>query len=207
MEAPGHYGADIVVGEGQPFGIGPTGGGPIYGIFACKQAFIRQMPGRIVGLSNDSDGQRAFTLTLSTREQHIRRHRATSNICSNETLIALMGAMHMALLGPSGLEILSTRNAAAAMLAEEKLLEIKGVDAAHPNAPHFNEFVIRLPGSAEDLCQHLDRRGITPGLPIEILFPDMSNNLLLVSCTDQTSEGDITALVAGISGWIEEVEA
>ena len=207
MEAPGHYGADIVVGEGQPFGIGPTGGGPIYGIFACKQAFIRQMPGRIVGLSHDSDGQRAFTLTLSTREQHIRRHRATSNICSNETLIALMGAMHMALLGPSGLEILSTRNAAAAMLAEEKLLEIKGVDAAHPNAPHFNEFVIRLPGSADDLCQHLDRRGITPGLPIEILFPDMSNNLLLVSCTDQTSEGDITALVAGITGWIEEVKA
>ena len=112
MEAPGNYGADIVVGEGQPFGIGPTGGGPIYGIFACKDNFIRQMPGRIVGLSHDSDGQRAFTLTLSTREQHIRRHKATSNICSNETLIALMGAMHMALLGPAGLEMLAIRNAA-----------------------------------------------------------------------------------------------
>ena len=205
MEAPGHYGADIVVGEGQPFGIGPTGGGPVYGIFACKQDFIRQMPGRIVGLSHDTDGQRAFTLTLSTREQHIRRHRATSNICSNETLIALMGAMHMALLGPSGLEILSTRNAAAAMLTEKKLLEIKGVEAAHPHASHFNEFVIRLPGSAEDLCQHLDRRGITPGLPIELLFPGMASNLLLVSCTDQTTDGDVTALIAGVAGWAEEV--
>ena len=112
----------------------------------------------------------------------------------------------MALLGPSGLEILSTRNAASAMLTEEKLLEINGIELAHPNVSHFNEFVIRLPGSAEDLCQHLDRRGITAGLPLEILFPTMANNLLLVSCTDQTSVGDITALVAGIAGWIEEVE-
>ena len=92
MEAPGNWGADIVVGEGQPFGIGPTAGGPIYGIFACTKDYLRLMPGRIVGQSLDADGKIAYTLTLSTREQHIRRHRATSNICSNETLIALMGA-------------------------------------------------------------------------------------------------------------------
>ena len=109
VEPPGNWGADIVVGEGQPFGIGPTAGGPIYGIFACKKDFLRLMPGRIVGQSIDTEGKTAYTLTLSTREQHIRRHRATSNICSNETLIALMGAMHMALLGPVGLETLSTR--------------------------------------------------------------------------------------------------
>ena len=116
VEAPGNYGADIVVGEGQPFGIGPTGGGPIYGLFACEKEYLRMMPGRIVGKTIDEDGRDAFTLTLSTREQHIRRHRATSNICSNETLIALMGAMHMALLGPEGLKRLALRIAASSML-------------------------------------------------------------------------------------------
>ena len=205
MEAPGNYGADIVVGEGQPFGIGPTGGGPIYGIFACKDNFIRQMPGRIVGLSHDSDGQRAFTLTLSTREQHIRRHKATSNICSNETLIALMGAMHMALLGPAGLEMLAIRNAAAAMTVKNELSSIEGISLAHPNSSHFNEFVVSLPASAKSLCEYLDRRGITPGLPLEILFPNMEPNLMLVSCTDQTSTNDVDLLSAGISAWIKEV--
>lgn len=205
MEAPGNYGADIVVGEGQPFGIGPTGGGPIYGIFACKDNFIRQMPGRIVGLSHDSDGQRAFTLTLSTREQHIRRHKATSNICSNETLIALMGAMHMALLGPAGLEMLAIRNAAAAISVKNALSSIEGISLAHPNSSHFNEFVVSLPDSAKSLCEYLDRRGITPGLPLEILFPNIESNLMLVSCTDQTSSNDIELLSAGISAWIKEV--
>jgi len=204
MEAPGNYGADIVVGEGQPFGIGPTGGGPIYGIFACKENFIRQMPGRIVGLSHDSDGKRAFTLTLSTREQHIRRHKATSNICSNETLIALMGAMHMALLGPAGLEMLATRNAAAAMATKNALTCVEGISLAHPNSSHFNEFVISLPSSAKSLCKYLDRRGITPGLPLEILFPNIEPNLMLVSCTDQTSANDIDLLSTGISAWIKE---
>ena len=205
MEAPGNYGADIVVGEGQPFGIGPTGGGPIYGIFACKDNFIRQMPGRIVGLSHDSDGQRAFTLTLSTREQHIRRHKATSNICSNETLIALMGAMHMALLGPAGLEMLAMRNAAAAISVKNALSSIEGISLAHPNSSHFNEFVVSLPDSAKSLCEYLDRRGITPGLPLEILFPNIEPNLMLVSCTDQTSSNDVELLSAGISAWIKEV--
>ena len=205
MEAPGNYGADIVVGEGQPFGIGPTGGGPIYGIFACKDNFIRQMPGRIVGLSHDSDGQRAFTLTLSTREQHIRRHKATSNICSNETLIALMGAMHMSLLGPAGLEMLAIRNAAAAISVKNALSSIEGISLAHPNSSHFNEFVVSLPESAKSLCKYLDRRGITPGLPLEILFPHIESNLMLVSCTDQTSSNDVELLSAGISAWIKEV--
>ena len=205
MEAPGNYGADIVVGEGQPFGIGPTGGGPIYGIFACKDNFIRQMPGRIVGLSHDSDGERAFTLTLSTREQHIRRHKATSNICSNETLIALMGAMHMALLGPAGLEMLAIRNAAAALSVKNALLSIEGISLAYPNSSHFNEFVVSLPASAKSLCEYLDRRGITPGSPLEILFPNMEPNLMLVSCTDQTSTNDVDLLSAGISAWIKEV--
>ena len=125
VEAPGNYGADIVVGEGQPFGIGPTAGGPIYGLFACKKDYLRLMPGRIVGKTVDEDGKDAFTLTLSTREQHIRRHRATSNICSNETLIALMGAMHMALLGPEGLEKLASVLLLQPKLQSKPLVELK----------------------------------------------------------------------------------
>ena len=205
VEAPGNYGADIVVGEGQPFGIGPTAGGPIYGLFACKKDYLRLMPGRIVGKTLDEDGKDAFTLTLSTREQHIRRHRATSNICSNETLIALMVAMHMALLGPAGLEMLAIRNAAAAMTVKNELSSIEGISLAHPNSSHFNEFVVSLPASAKSLCEYLDRRGITPGLPLEILFPNMEPNLMLVSCTDQTSTNDVDLLSAGISAWIKEV--
>ena len=127
VQPPGHWGADIVVGEGQPFGIGPTGGGPIYGIFACTKEFLRLMPGRIVGQSIDTEGETAYTLTLSTREQHIRRHRATSNICSNETLIALMGAMHMSLLGPEGLEKLATRISSSTYATMEAVTNIPGV--------------------------------------------------------------------------------
>ena len=135
VQPPGHWGADIVVGEGQPFGIGPTGGGPIYGIFACTQEFLRLMPGRIVGQSIDTEGETAYTLTLSTREQHIRRHRATSNICSNETLIALMGAMHMSLLGPEGLEKLATRISSSTYAVMEAVTKIPGVELVNPGGP------------------------------------------------------------------------
>ena len=200
---PGEYGADIVVGEGQPFGIGPTAGGPIYGLFACSQAYIRQMPGRIVGLSRDSDGERAFTLTLSTREQHIRRHKATSNICSNETLIALMGAMHMALLGPEGLQTLARRNAGACAATKAALLRLDGVEAVHPNGAHFNEFAIRLPRPASDLLSFLDEEcNITGGLDLSQWWPDREHELL-VCATDQIDAEDIEDLTEGIQDWLE----
>ncbi len=200
---PGEYGADIVVGEGQPFGIGPTGGGPIYGIFACTQAYIRQMPGRIVGLSMDSDGERAFTLTLSTREQHIRRHRATSNICSNETLIALMGAMHMSLLGPDGLQTLAKRNAGACAATKTALLSINGIEAVHPNGSHFNEFAIRLPKPTADLLSFLDEEcDITGGFDLSRWWPEREQELL-VCATDQIDAEDIDELVEGIQDWLE----
>ena len=203
---PGDYGADIVVGEGQPFGIGPTAGGPIYGLFACSQAYIRQMPGRIVGLSMDSDGERAFTLTLSTREQHIRRHRATSNICSNETLIALMGAMHMALLGPEGLQTLAQRNAGACAATKEALLTLDGVESVHPNGAHFNEFAIRLPRPAADLLSFLDEEcDITGGFDLSQWWPDRENELL-VCATDQIDSEDIEELAEGIQDWLEGYE-
>ena len=190
-------------GEGQPFGIGPTAGGPIYGLFACSQAYIRQMPGRIVGLSRDSDGERAFTLTLSTREQHIRRHRATSNICSNETLIALMGAMHMALLGPEGLEKLAQRNAGACATTKAALLAIDGIEMVHPNGVHFNEFAIRLPRPSVDLLTFLDEEcEITGGFDLSQWWPERENELL-VCATDQIDAEDIEELAEGIRDWLE----
>ena len=203
---PGDYGADIVVGEGQPFGIGPTAGGPIYGLFACSQAYIRQMPGRIVGQSMDSEGEQAFTLTLSTREQHIRRHRATSNICSNETLIALMGAMHMALLGPEGLERLAQRNAGACAATKAALLALDGIESVHPNGVHFNEFVIRLPRPAADLLSFLDEEcDITGGLDLSQWWPGREHELL-VCATDQIDAEDVEELAEGVQDWLEGYE-
>ncbi|MBT5392233.1 MAG: aminomethyl-transferring glycine dehydrogenase subunit GcvPA [Euryarchaeota archaeon] len=200
IEAPGNYGADIVVGEGQPLGSPITGGGPIYGIFACSKAYLRLMPGRIVGRSIDVDGKVAYCLTLSTREQHIRRHRATSNICTNETLIALMGAMHMALLGPEGLHTLAVRNMTACLLAKQKLSEIGSIAIPHQNNNHFNEFVVELPGSSKDCLAHLDSVGIIGGFDLSAWYPERKN-WLLVTFTDQTSATQIELLVAHLAVW------
>ena len=202
VEAPGNYGADIVVGEGQALGSPITYGGPLYGIFACSKDYLRQMPGRIVGKSIDVDGNEAFCLTLSTREQHIRRHRATSNICTNETLIALMGAMHMSLLGPEGLELLAERNMAACQLAIEKIGQIQGINLPHQSVSHYNEFVIELPGSASDCLNYLDTRGVIGGFDLSTWYPS-KENWMLVSLSDQTSAKDIDMLCAQISIWCE----
>ena len=202
IEPPGKWGADIVVGEGQPFGIGPTFGGPIYGIFACSENYLRQMPGRIVGQSWDSDGKLAFTLTLSTREQHIRRHRATSNICSNETLIALMGAIHMSLLGPEGLERLSLRIAAATESTRRAITRIDSVELAYPDSSHFRELAIRVPGKASNALQYLDSIGVIGGLDLGTWWDGMSDCILL-GVDERTSESDIEELTSGLSRWSE----
>ena len=117
-----------------------------------------------------------------------------------------MGAMHMALLGPAGLEKLAVRNSAATLRTKEEIVAIPGVALEHPNSSHFNEFVVRLPDSAELLCRFLDQRGVTPGLPLDILFPNLEPNLILISCTDQTTIGDVELLSAGISAWVQEVK-
>ena len=195
-----------MVGEGQPFGIGPTAGGPIYGIFACGERYTRQMPGRIVGLTRDVDGNRAFTLTLSTREQHIRRHRATSNICSNETLIALMGAMHMALLGPRGIERLALRVASATEATKRAVIAIDGIDLVDPQASNFREFAVKLPGEASDALAHLDASGVLGGFDLGSWWDGMST-CLLIGADERTSESDINALAAGLTSWLEEAGA
>ena len=204
LEPPGKWGADMVVGEGQPFGIGPTFGGPIYGIFACSEKYLRQMPGRVVGQSWDTEGSLAFTLTLSTREQHIRRHRATSNICSNETLIALMGAIHMSLLGPEGLERLALRVAASTEATKRSISRINSVELVNPESSNFREFAIRVPGSASDALLHLDSNGVIGGLDLGMWWEGMSD-CILVGVDERTSEDDIAALHDGLRGWIEEV--
>ena len=206
VEAPGNWGADIVVGEGQPFGIGPTAGGPIYGLYACGREYLRQMPGRIVGQTVDEDGKLAYTLTLSTREQHIRRHRATSNICSNETLIALMGAMHMALLGPEGLEKLALRVAATTEATKQAVCAIDGVDLVDPDTPNFRDFAVKLPGQAADAVTHMDASGVLGGFDMGEWWDSMST-CLLIGCDERTSKSDIEALVKALGAWIAEVGA
>ena len=202
VEPPGKWGADIVVGEGQPFGIGPTAGGPIYGIFACKKDFLRLMPGRIVGQSIDTAGKTAYTLTLSTREQHIRRHRATSNICSNETLIALMGAMHMALLGPVGLETLSTRILSSTRMAIDELSSLEGLEFAFPKSPVFREFAVKVPGKSSEALSHIFELGVIGGFDISQWWPE-KESWILIGCDERTSESDISSLKKSLSSWVE----
>ena len=204
IEAPGNYGADIVVGEGQPLGSPLTFGGPIYGIFACTDKYLRQMPGRIVGRSIDGEGREAYCLTLSTREQHIRRHRATSNICTNETLIALMGAIHISMLGPEGMRDLAIRNMAACQATKQRLAAIQGIAITHGEASHYNEFSITLPSKASEALVYLDQKGIIGGHDLGRWF-GLRENELLICATDQTSAADINALANGIESWLEVI--
>ena len=205
LEAPGNWGADIVVAEGQPFGIGPTAGGPIYGIYACTEKYLRQMPGRIVGKTFDDKGKDAFTLTLSTREQHIRRHKATSNICSNETLIALMGGIHMALLGPIGLQQLALRNAAACQVTMAGLMALEGVELLFTNTSSYNEFTVVLPGPAKGALDYLDKLGVTAGLALCDVMSRADEAWLHITATDQTNSEDVAALVGGLESWISSL--
>ena len=168
VEAPGNYVADIVIGEGQALGSPITYGGP-YGIFACTKAYLRQMPGRIVGRSIDVDGK-AFCLTLSTREQHIRRHRATSNICTNETLIALMGAMHMSLLVQKDWQNLPREIWQRVNLRSKNCLKSLRLQFLI-NLIHFNEFVVELPSSAPECIAYLDTQGLIGGFDLSAWYP------------------------------------
>jgi glycine dehydrogenase subunit 1 len=194
---PGEQGADIVVAEGQSLGNGLGFGGPYVGLFATRQKYVRQMPGRICGQTVDAEGRRGFVLTLSTREQHIRRDKATSNICTSGGLCATAFSMHLTLLGGAGFEHLAALNHAAAVKTAEALAAVPGVSVV--NGTFFNEFTVRLPKDATAVVEALAERGVLAGVPVKRLFgPGVMDDGLLVAATETTTDEDRAALVQAL---------
>ncbi len=198
LKAPGEYGADIVVGEGQPFGNPVSFGGPFLGFFACKEKYMRRMPGRIVGATVDRNGKRAFVLTLQAREQHIRREKATSNICSNEALCALAFTMHLSALGKAGIGKLARLNLQKAHYAADQIAQLPGFEIAFP-APYFNEFMIKTALEPAKITTQLLKEKIVGGLDMGRFFPEFKNHLLFC-VTETKSKKDIDRLVASLEG-------
>ena len=198
VKAPGLMGADVVVGEGQSLGVGLQFGGPYLGLFATRQKYVRQMPGRLCGETVDTEGRRGFVLTLSTREQHIRREKATSNICTNSGLCALAFSIHLTLLGEKGLRDLAMLNHGRAVQAAERLAVVPGVRLI--NDSFFNEFTIVLEKDARQVVRALADRGILAGVSLGRLFPDEDGLAqgLVVAVTETVTDEDIDALVAGL---------
>ncbi len=194
---PGEMGADIVVGEGQSIGNGLNFGGPYVGLFATRQQFVRQMPGRLCGETVDAEGRRGFVLTLSTREQHIRRDKATSNICTNSGLCCLAFTIHMTLLGEAGLTRLARVNHANAVKLADALDALPGVSVQ--TAGFFNEFTVKLPKAAAGVVEALAAKGVLAGVPVSRLLPGAGlDDLLLVASTEVNTDEDRAALVAGL---------
>ncbi len=195
VKTPGEMGADIVVGEGQSIGVALSYGGPYVGLFATKQKYVRQMPGRLCGETVDQEGKRGYVLTLSTREQHIRREKATSNICTNAGLCSLAFSIHMSLLGETGFKKLALLNHGEAVSAAEKIDAIEGIKVL--NDTFFNEFTVQLPISAEDALEKLAEKKILGGVPVARLIPNNTDvkNLLLITVTETNSEEEVDQLV------------
>jgi glycine dehydrogenase subunit 1 len=199
LEAPGMLGADIVVAEGQPLGNHLNFGGPYVGVIACTRPDMRRMPGRIVGETVDRDGRRAFVLTLQAREQHIRREKATSNICTNQTLNALATAVALAWLGPDGLREMGERSLAKAHYCRERLLEIPGAAPAVDGA-FFKEFAVRLPADPVRVAERAAADGFLAGLPVRRLMPGAGlDDALLVAVTEKRSREEIDAFAESVA--------
>jgi glycine dehydrogenase subunit 1 len=198
LTAPGDMGADIVVGEGQSIGNGLSFGGPYVGLFATRDKYVRQMPGRLCGETVDAEGRRGFVLTLSTREQHIRREKATSNICTNSGLCALAFTIHMTLLGEGGLRQLAAINHANACDLADRLGKIKGVTVL--NTAFFNEFTLRVPAQAAAVIDKLAALGVLGGVPVSRLLPNNKEvaDLILVAATEINTEDDRAAYVSSL---------
>jgi glycine dehydrogenase subunit 1 len=193
LRPPGEYGADIVAGEGQPLGNHLNFGGPYLGMMATRQEYVRRIPGRLVGATVDVEGRRGFVLTLQTREQHIRRERATSNICTNESLNALAAAIYMVALGKQGIQKVAELNLRKAHYAKTRMVEIPGFSVAF-RAPTFHEFAIRCPLPPEELNRRLLPHGIIGGLPLRRFYPELADGWLLC-VTEARSREEIDRFV------------
>ncbi|MCY7374981.1 MAG: aminomethyl-transferring glycine dehydrogenase subunit GcvPA [Pyrinomonadaceae bacterium] len=197
LKSPGECDADIVVAEGQSFGIPMSFGGPHLGLFACKEKYVRNMPGRLVGIAYDKNGNRGFVLTLATREQHIRREKATSNICTNQGLIALAATIYMEAMGKKGLPEVAMQNAQKAAYAKKKIAEISGFSIPF-SSPTFNEFTVRAPKNANEILEKLRlEKGIIGGLPLSWHYSDFPNDFL-VCATETNTKAQIDNLVEGL---------
>ena len=201
LKPPGAWGADIAAAEGQPLGIPLSYGGPYVGLLSCRRDLVRQMPGRIVGMTKDGEGRRGFVLTLQAREQHIRREKATSNICTSQTLISLGVASYLALLGPTGLRDVAEGCWRTTRYAADQLAAVQGVEIITPR-PFFHELAIRTPLPAAELNRRLLDRGVVGGYELGLTYPGLEDTLLLC-CTEVTTKDQIDQLVNGIKMAIE----
>ena len=198
LKTPGEYGADIAVGEGQPLGLSLNFGGPYLGFMACKQPMMRKLPGRIVGQTTDSRGNRCFVLTLQAREQHIRREKASSNICSNEALCAMTASVYLAAMGPEGLRRAAESSASHAHYLAQRLSELPGF-ALKTDRPFFHEFLTECPIDPELFCRKLEEKGILPGLPVE--------GGILWCCTELNRKPQIEELITAIQEVLHDAAA
>ena len=199
LNAPGNWGdkgADIAVGDGQPLGAPLSGGGPYFGFMCCKQALVRQMPGRIIGRTVDLDGKPGFTLTLQAREQHIRRAKATSNICSNQGLMVAAATIHMALLGSDGLRRVAVASHANTQALAEQASGVSGVKQLF-SAPHFHEVVLQLPESSARVLDRMVGRGVSGGFDLQPHYPQLGNAILVCATETKTGE-DLQRFVAAL---------
>ncbi len=202
---PGEYGADIAVGEGQQLGLSPSFGGPHVGFIASHRSLLRRLPGRLVGQASDAAGRRGYVLTLTAREQHIRRAKATSNICTNHSLCALAASVYLTYMGPDGLRQVADVSYQRAHVLAERLREVPGIEPAYPDRHFVNEFPVRMFHVEQSLAQ-LSDRGILGGLPIGRWFPDLKD-VVVFCCTEVNDPAAMDALVDGLREVAAETEA